>query len=409
MFLKNVSYMFVANLLAQLLVLATLPVALRKLGVQGWESVVIAQIVINNVVWFVGQGFHFSGTVSVSQSSSRKKKSRILNAVILIQMLLLMVSLLVLLFLQALTEKFISFHIIVNGCILALAYILSLNWLLVGVNMFKYLAFLKVSPKVLLFIFIWLEPFELSSITYLYYWSVSELLVAIIVFLALSKASYLKLERVNFKFISILFSRSFKYFVMQSIPNIKDSILKILIGNFLPDGALGLYSVAEKLKGAGITIFQPILHVSFPTAANLLKGFKGDYLRFLTRIIVVQMLVGTLSSIFFYFFSNQIVELFAGIEFIRAADLLKVWAASILVVPFIDLTLNNVLIAGNRQVAYFTALFGYAMLTTSLVAIAVWWQSLQAVVTGVVVGDITFLIVLSWYILRNKPLRLRFK
>lgn len=404
MFLKNLSYMFIANVLSQLLVMATLTIALRKLGVQNWEVVVIAQVVINNVLWIVGQGFHFSGTVAVSQSNSLKKKARILNAVVLIQIMLLFVSLLILYLLGAWTDKFINFHIIINSLILALGYIFSLQWFLTGQSMFNFLAFVKISPKIILLIFILSEPFLLTGESYIYYMSISELLVAIVIFYALWRDGYVRAERLSFIFIKNIFVKSFKYFVVQSVPNLKETLIKIMIGSFLPVGALAFYSVAEKLKGAGITFFQPILHVSFPKVASLLKSSKEEYAKFLIRIIILQVLVGAFSAAIFYIFRFEIVEIFAGVEFIRSAELLQVWAISIMTVPLIDVILNHVLVANNRTTSYFVALSSYSVVVTSFVAVAIWWQSLQAVVTGIAIGDFIFAIALVLYMFKTKKL-----
>ena len=392
--------MFTANAASQLLVLLTLPIVLRKLGIDGWEQVVLAQIVINNVLWIVCQGFHFTGTVLTAQTKSAKKKQRILISITFIQLAILILSSFFLILLSFWESGFLSKDIIINSALISLSSIITFHWFLVGMSLFKYLALIKVVPKLILLVCIFTEPFGMSSVTFLYYISFSELVVGLYVFHSIMGLGYLRRTRVKTRFLKYLFLKSFKYFIIQFIPNIKDSCIKVFLNLFMPAGTLAIYSVAERLKGAGISIFQPILHVSFPEAASSVKKTKKEYLNFLFRIIKVQISLSATAALIFVLFSDFIVEWFAGNEFTATVSILKIWAASVVTVPLIEIILNHVFVANNKLFSYFASLLVHSIMTMSLVGIGIWINDLTAVIIGIVGAEIIFLICLVVYLIR---------
>lgn len=83
--LQNMSFVFVSNSLSQVLVLISLPIAFRKLGLEGWDTVVFFQILITNAMWVIGLGFNLSATVKIAQTKSLAKRQRITFTVLIIQ------------------------------------------------------------------------------------------------------------------------------------------------------------------------------------------------------------------------------------------------------------------------------------------------------------------------------------
>ena len=168
----------------------------------------------------------------------------------------------------------------------------------------------------------------------------------------------------------------------------------------MPAGSLAIFSVAERLKGAGISVFQPILHVSFPEAASSAKGTKKDYLNFLFRIVTTQISLSAIAALLFVLFSDFIVEWFAGNEFIAAASILKIWAASVVTVPLIEIILNHVFVANNKLFSYFASLLVHSIMTMSFVGIGIWMNDLKAVIIGTIAGELIFLVCLVAYFTR---------
>ena len=112
-----------------------------------------------------------------------------------------------------------------------------------------------------------LEPIKLTAMTYLYFVSLSELIVSVGVFCLLVRGNLNRFRRLSFNLIKSMLGQSSKIFFVQCVPNAKETILKLFIGTLFTEGSLAIFNVAERLKGAAITLFQPILHVTFPNVA----------------------------------------------------------------------------------------------------------------------------------------------
>ena len=229
------------------------------------------------------------------------------------------------------------------------ATVLSMHWLLTGLENFKLLSIIKIFSKLILLAMLIFEPIKLTAITYLYFVSLSELIMSIGICFLLVRGKLIWFRRLNFNLTKSLLGQSFRIFLVQCIPNAKETVLKLFIGTLFAEGSLAIFNVAERLKGAAITLFHPILHVTFPNVAAQASYSKHFFLTMLKRAYLMQAAMSIIVFICIICFSANLVVLFAGGQFIDAALLLQIFAVSVIVVPLTDLTVNNIFFCKARE------------------------------------------------------------
>ncbi len=309
-----------------LLPLIILPYLIRTVGIEKFGLIAFAQAVMQYFVILTDYGFHLYATREISANRTDSKRvSEIFCSVFIIRFLLSGVAFGILYLLLSFTGKFsedpklylYTFGIVIGSLLFPV-------WLFQGMEKMKHSTIIQLIGKLfyLATLFIIVE----SEADYLIVPLLNSVglilsgLVAMTVILTMYKV------RVVVPSVSTIvgyFRDSSQFFMSKVSVSLYTSINTVVLGLFMSNEIVGLYSAAEKLFIAMRSAFAPIAQALYPYMADKrnLNLFKKIYQITLAFAIILAASV--------YFFSSDIVRIAFGPDMELSARILRVFALTV--------------------------------------------------------------------------------
>jgi PST family polysaccharide transporter len=324
-----------------ILPLLTLPYLVRILGPDYFGLLAFAAATIMYVALVTDYGFNLSATRQISiNRENRRKVCEVFSSVMIIKISLMLVGFVATVILVTAVDKFHEHwevYIVTFGMVLG--QVLFPVWLFQGLEMMKYITYVNISSKILftILIFIFVESKSDFLLVPLFtalgailggLWSLN-----LIVYKMCYKFSWPGWDSIKFQLRDgwhIFFSSIAISLYTISAP----FILGLLTNNV----AVGQFAAVDKIIQAGKGLYQPVSQAIFPMIGKKFYNDKMSALIFMKKLTIIITFAMSILSGFIFLFSDFIVNLILGDQFLGAAILLKIMSPLPLIIA-----LSNIL------------------------------------------------------------------
>ncbi|PQQ42966.1 flippase [Photorhabdus luminescens] len=320
--------------------LLTIPYLVRVIGPENFGLLAFATAIITYFMLITDYGFDLSATRQIAINRKKPKKiSEIFNSVMLIKITLMSISFIIMLVFVFSFEKLrehYNIYLLTYGMVIGQVF--SPTWFLQGMEKMKYITYLNILSKtaftLLIFILVkdkqsyWIVPL-LTSLGFICPGIISLIIIR-------------KQFKIEFFFPPLqeikkqLYDGWHVFFSSISISLYTVSSTFIL-GLFTNNTTVGYFSAADKLIQAAKGIYQPISRAIFPLISKKSYYNKEMSLLFIKRITIIAGGGMLIVSLFIFIFSEQIVNMILGKQYVESIILLKIMSF----LPFI-ITLSNI-------------------------------------------------------------------
>ncbi|EGR4154650.1 oligosaccharide flippase family protein [Vibrio cholerae] len=362
----NIIYLIIMQLGNYIAPLLVLPYLSRVLGLDGFGVVAIAISLCAIALIITDYGFGISAPYWLARNKTDKSAvASYVGAIFFIKMLLFLLSASVVLIYfnfasQIPREPLLYFAILV--CVFLQTF--QINWFFLGIEKMKNITIFMVIAKVSYLILVFLLVKHSSDITLvLVCYAISNFLATSLGIFFLYKEKYWISKPTKMQTWDV-FKDSGLFFVSRLSVGVYTSASTFLVGNFAGAGAAAIYNVAEKLYMAGQSATSPVSQALYPYLAR--TGDKQALYKFVV-ILLIPLSVVVSSCIYF---SEPIIILIFGEDFIAATELLRIFLLTLLV-NFVGINFGYPAFAtiGKVNIANKTVIFASVLQVMSIVTL----------------------------------------
>lgn len=317
------------QMVSYILPLITIPYLVRVLGVEKFGLIALAQAMIQYFIIFTDYGFGLSATKEIAQNNNNIKKiNQIFSSVMIIKILLVLISLVILFIVVTFVDMFREealLYYITFGTVIGQA--LFPVWYFQGIEKMHITAIINILPKVIftLSIFIFVsnpDDYLLVAIINSLGFIISGVLSLIIAF----KVYNVKIEKVSFSNIKIALYEGWHIFIGIVSSNFSMINITLFLGILTNPIMVGYYSAVEKIIRPLSSLNRPIISAIFPYLSKSSENNVKNSYDFSKKVtFYVSLLMGIIGLVLFIF-SDQIVIVLFGNEFLQSSIILKIMA-----------------------------------------------------------------------------------
>ena len=323
---KNLLLMSVVQYSGYLIPLVITPYLTRILGLESYGFLILIQSFMLLGSLFADYGFSWSMTKKISENRNNK----IYISDIFIAGLCIQFSIGIFFFLSLYAYKeFFSSALttidIILGFPILIGQVLYTPWMYQGLEIFKYNAFFQLLGKITILPFIYFFVNERVDVGMaLFSMGFPSIIFGLISIYFLYAKKYVLKRLCDPILIKQIIFEGFTIFISRVVISSYTNFIPIAIGWFAGPSALGLFSIADRVRLLLQSFMQPVSQVLFPRMSWL---FSNDILtaRFLLKKSLIWcFFLSTALSISAYFIGDKIIFLLAGEDFSDAYDVLKI-------------------------------------------------------------------------------------
>lgn len=338
-----------------LLTLAILPFLTRTLGIEAFGEVVFAQLLINYAMWIVNWGFYLGATQRVSASRhDLQAVSGIFAATWFSQFWLTLLVIAIFVPIILFFPRFDRLHpLYFAGLIMILGNTLLPVWFLNGLERIKLASVLQIGSKIIsIFITLLFVRGPETAWIYIASLGISMLLMACIACYIIFRKFQVRFFLPSLRDTFSVLKSDFALFVSAIFANINATIVPATLGTVVGPEILAHYNLADRARGAALTILTPIIHALFPRMCYLFANDRAGALKLLTFTGMIISVVGILLTVTLFFFSESIIYFLGGEDFSLSSDLLQILALSTIFVTLGSFAIHQILIPSGHLYVY---------------------------------------------------------
>lgn len=348
--------------------LLSMPYLTRKLGLSafGEYSFLIAIIIYPTML--INFGFDTTSTVTIARLRRNKLLlSEYICSVYILKVFFIIVS--ISLFIIAYILGLIDFHVLVMLAaffpkLISLA--LASTYVFQGFDLVKQMASITIITKLisLPFVFIFInEPDDLLIACLIY--SGTFLLTSLVAIYYLSRKRLFYLVMPRWKTVRRSFIEGYIIFKVQCATSVYFNSIPVILGVFHSSESVGIYNVANTLKGVVINLVSSVPKALFPKVSNLVATGKEDEATTLLIYTFIRLFICIVLFVLGSFFiSPYLIPLVFGNEFISAS-----FVFNILLIAILMSVTNNFLGVQSLIPLGFKERFSEAVVKSSILAI----------------------------------------
>jgi len=310
-----------------LLPLVTLPYLTRVLGPEKFGLIAFAQAFIFYFIVITDYSFNLTASREISINRDQQRKvSEIFCSVILIKSVLMFLTLLFLIILMVMTEKFGEEWIVYSFAFgMVIGHVLFPLWFFQGIEKMRYIAILNILAKSIytISIFIFIRRVEHYKFVPLLN-SFGFITTGVMGIVFAIKKFNVKLLIPSLNMIKINLKEGWHIFVSYLSSTLFTSSNVFLLGLFTNDTYVGYFAAGEKLIRAITHITIPVSNTIFPHVSQLLKKSKKEAFQFLRKIAHLGGSLFLLVSLFTFIFAPMLVTLIFGMDYLESILVLRI-------------------------------------------------------------------------------------
>ncbi|WP_019412044.1 oligosaccharide flippase family protein [Pseudomonas psychrophila] len=400
--LKNVSLLFVAQLISYLIPILEVPILARALGVESYGHILIVQTTAILCSLVVEYGFSLSGARQVALCADNKPLlSKIYNEVVSGRVILAVgvvsFSLVVLFFVKVDASPLA----ILWGYFYFLAFGFGNLWLFQGLEKITYPVVVEVCLRFLglLVLFLCVSHPSDAAIALMIMSSFALLSTVISFYLAYKVVGGFSFE---LKGGIQQIKEGFHGFLYKSSNNIMLSAGPALVGVMCGQAAVAKFAPAEKIIKASVGLVGPVLIGLYPYLSRRLLKSTTVSLKLSGIIVAALFAAGAIGAGIIFVLAKFLMDMMLGPGFEEAIIILQIF---VFIIPFRMMNqamgLAVFMPLGKDRVLSLLLIF-FSFFSLLLAAILSYWFELQGIVYGLVLSEVIFSLFLVLFALNIK-------
>ncbi|EOW9411406.1 oligosaccharide flippase family protein [Vibrio cholerae] len=355
---KNVVYLFGMQGVNYLIPLLTLPYLVRVLGPEYYGEYSFVIIIGQYCVMLTDFGFNLSSSAKIAKRNQDLDYiCRVFTDTIYSKLCIgFIVSISVCILISYIQDFKAVSDLIIISLLQVLGCIFTPVWLFQGIERMKSFAILTVSSKLLCLPLIFIFVKEQSDINYAVAINACVFLLSGIISIYLTRSLGIKFLSIRIKDIFNSVRESSLIFIGTFSISLYTLSTPIILGLFSTSYEVGIFSAADKIRGALLGVFIILGNVFYPRVNNLLfsecreKGFN-----FIYKIIKYQFFISVIVSVLFFYMSPLIVKFYLGDKYFDSVILLKLMSPMIILIPM-SVVLSNYILLPLGYKRYFSSI-----------------------------------------------------
>jgi len=344
LFVENVSYLGVLQIINLLLPLITYPYLIRILGKEIFGTIIFAQAIIIYLDILISYGFNISGVRSIAINKNNINKLNEISSVILITKTILLIIVFVIYLIAVYSIPLLKNHstLFLIFYLYAIGEVLFPIWFFQGIEKLKYITILNTISKLLFIslVFIFIKSFN----DYLYFplfLSIGNIIGGLIGFVLMIKKYNIKLFFPNKSSIISELKKSTPLFVSRVADTAIDKGYTVFIGSLFSMGLVTSYDVSIKIIYVFSLPFMLLNQALFPKISN-----EKNFL-FLRKIIIITIPITLIGTVILLIFSDLFIKIMGGNAISEAKNILYILSPLVLINSLIYLLGSPALIAAG--------------------------------------------------------------
>lgn len=323
-----------------LIPLITVPYLTRVLGVKCYGDIAFAQFVMQHFILLTNFGFPLSAVQNIAaQRNNRMIVNEIFCATWASQWLLAIVglSILALMMLWIPTIKN-DWPIYLAGYLMVFGNVLFPVWLLQGLERLREVAIIQCSARLLLLLplfFIIKSPND--SVWAMTLLSLNSVLSGFLSLFWIAKNQIISWSWPNLLAIKNTLYKGTAFFISNVWIGLYTAFIPVLLGILAGHEAVGLFSLADKIRQSAQSLLHPISQALFPRMSHLYAHNQQEARQLLSKSIRITVVIAGTVSLGLWLMADWLILLMGGNQFQAAAEVLR-WLAPL---PFL-IGLSNV-------------------------------------------------------------------
>ena len=389
--LKNVSLLFVAQLVGYLIPILEIPILAKALGVNEYGHVLLVQTTALLCSLVVEYGFSLSGSrqIALCSKSEKWKLSRIYGSIVSAKIILSIIITAVLVFVFLCAGKRIDLQSVLWGYLYFVAFGFSNAWLFQGFEKLTFVVlfelFMRFSGLLVLYVVMTFFADAATALMIMSLFAISNTFVGINLAKKLVGPCIL-----DFKSGVTQIKTGFHGFIYKSSNNIMLSAGPALVGVMCGQTAVAKFAPAEKIIKAAVGLVGPVLIGLYPFLSRKLLQSSVINLKLSAFIVVGLFFIGVVGALIIFYMGEFLVDVMLGEGFEQSVVLLKLFAV---IIPFRMMNqamgLTVFMPLGKDRILSACLVF-FSMTSLIFAAVLSVWFGLVGIVYGFIFAEIAF-------------------
>lgn len=313
------------NAINLILPLITLPYLVKTVGLSNYGAYSIVYTTILTVLSISSYGFNYSTTKQIAQNKENSNHIRVIFFSTIYARLILSIPAVILGFIY-ITYSYKSEYLVMylGGLGIIIGDILNPVWLFQGYEKMRYMTFANLLCKILFTILIFVFVTSPNDYVLITFWNSAGFIAAGLLSLLISfKIFNLQFVKVSYNDVFFQLKEGWSIFLSTIFMSIYRNMNVLLLGLFVNEASVGVYSTAEKVIKAIQSITTPISNALFPHLSSSFRNKSAKECS--TRILAINKkisIIFILVSLLSITFSGLINRCFFGSSDERIAELL---------------------------------------------------------------------------------------
>lgn len=319
---KNSFALLIIKFVDLVLPIIVLPFLSRNLSIADFGLYIVLVSIFSISFMITDFGFGLSTICNIVNNKKNKKYIQsYVSSIIVIKLILVLVivscALTYLYFIKINTHLNILSYILIILTILFQA--LQIPWFFQGIEKMKTITITVLCAKLsFLLILLVLFNIEKSINIYLISFMLSTLLSSILYVFFYKKHGYI-FGSFSRKTLITELKYSFTFFLSRVSTSLSSSLNSIIIATFSGLNIAAFYGASEKLYNASVSSISPITQALYPYLS------RTKNLNLLIKISIILFSLSSITCIFIFYFSDDIIVLIFGINYIEASRYLDMF------------------------------------------------------------------------------------
>lgn len=338
---------------------------IRVLGENGYGTLTWVDSIVQYFIMVINFGFDlYAAKYVVENKNNPKKLNEAISAIYYIKGLLFLISFIILIPLSFNTAINTVIHLIFLMLIMGIGEVLTPIWFFQGIEKMKIITGITFFSKLILVL---LTFFFIKNSTdidlYILFLVFTNIILGFFGFLMMKKEVNFKFVTVTFDLIKNYLQEGYLFFIGKFSTFLFNLGTVFLIGYLFTKGQVAGFDIAIKIVFVFIIPFEVLQQALFPV---IVRGVRKNILQ---KITVGTFIISSITSVLLYFFSENIMVIFGGIEMYKYSYVLDLL---LILIPIVSLTIvvgNCILVAKGYYKQYNWSLIASAIVFVFLLIV----------------------------------------
>ena len=385
-----------------LLQLLVIPYTIKKIGIDGFGVVAVAQVVMLYLSGFTDYGFNQTATRDISlYQSDRTAISRIFFKVLFTKLVLCFFAFILLLILLLCVPVFRAHTLLyLAAFVFVIGQSSLVSWFFQGVEKMQFIALLTLSGRIIfvILVFVFIKSKE-QDFLFLFFLGTGTLAAGVVSIF--SACRLLKFEFIKPSRSDIMRElREGWHITIANLSSYTSQYANIFILRiFTNDLVAGYYGIAERIFFAMRQILVIFSQVIYPRVCQLIQSGRSQLILFFRQIYIPFLLLVMAGCALVFIFSFQILHFFIGYEHESTSFLLRVMCVATVIICM-NIPACLVLLAANGKKNYLRISAIGTLLNIIANIILVRFFDAKGTVMSVIITELFITAGLSWEVYR---------